>query len=139
VRVKGTRERRFGSGVEWAIETQGNEDQFTTMLTVHRDGVTIGGSGMAGPRCRTAASSAPATASLTTSLAPRVIRTHPSLDRVVVMTDRRSRLDIYLTQPRMQFGLRFDAVELPADHLPVELHAESGGSDLARQTQGGLR
>jgi hypothetical protein len=128
----------FAPDLRWVIEADGTEDDFMTMLTVRRGDQIVSSGGMGGPKLH-ADDLVNASYGVTDDQpCTEVIRAHPSVDKVVVVTDRGSEIPAALGMSD-DFGLRFGALQLPAGHLPVELRAESSGTTVYQETQGGLR
>lgn len=115
------------------------DDNFSTMLTVRNGERILSSSGMAGPKLY-GDDLVNASYGITDDQpCVEVIRAHPSVDRVVITTDRGAEIEAELTAARPAFGLRFGAARLPVGHLPLELRAESSGRVVYREAQHGLR
>ena len=105
-----------------------------TMLIVRRGDETVSGGGMGGPKLYEGDLVNASYGITDDHPCTEVIRAHPSVDRVVVVTDRGSEIATQLTMSD-EFGLRFGAMQLPAGHLPLELRAESAGTIVYRETR----
>jgi hypothetical protein len=62
-------------------------------------------------------------------------RTVPEVDRVVATTDLGLEVELALSPPVAEFGLRFAAAALPAGHGPGNIRAERGGEVIGRHPQ----
>jgi hypothetical protein len=127
-------------GLRWAVHVSGDQADLSTMLRVHAGNeLVVPGSGFGGPAL-------PA-GSVMTEWRGRTDRAHvelpyfvmartdPSVDRVVATTDRGAEIDLILSDPVAEFGLRFAAAALPPGHAPASIRAERGGAVLATRPQ----
>jgi hypothetical protein len=122
--------------LRWVVFAQREGDDLYTMLRVWSgDEVVVAGSGFGGPGLYPG-SVVNEWQGRTDDLPYFVMaRTVPEADRVVATTDRGLEIELALSEPVEQFGLRFAAAALPAGHRPGSIRAESGGTVLAALPQ----
>ena len=123
--------------LRWVVICQpGARGELYTLLRVYSGGdLVVAGSGFGGP-----------------ALAPGAVlnewrgrtgdlpffvmaRTAPEVDRVVATTDRGRDVELKLSEPVAEFGLRFAAGGLPPGHAPQRLRAESQGITMETRSQ----
>ena len=125
-------------GLRWIVICSPGEsaDELYTMLRVYSgDTTVVAGSGFGGPKLW------PGTImhewrGRTGDLPYFVMaRTRPDVQRVVATTDLGLDVELELSEPVEQFGLRFAAAALPDGHGPMSLRAESGGAVVETRPQ----
>ena len=124
------------SELSWTVSVEGTSEDLYTMLRVSRGGkVLVAGSGMGGPALYPGTSFSE-WRGRTDDLPYFVMaRTVPAADRVVAITDLGLEVELALSDPVEQFGLRFAAAALPAGHAPGGIRVEGGSEVLGQQPQ----
>lgn len=109
----------------WRVMAGGSDTEFSTMIQISRNGRTVAGSGMAGPKLY--ADSVINEFRGWSDDLPCVVlaRTAPQIDRVVATTDAGSEIELPLSG--IVFGLRFAAALLPEGEGPAAIRAERDG------------
>jgi hypothetical protein len=122
--------------LRWVVVArQEGDDLYTTLRVWSGDELVVAGSGFGGPGLDPG-SVLNEWRGRTDGLPYFVMaRTVPEADRVVATTDLGLELELMLSEPVEQFGLRFAAAALPAGHGPLSIRAESGGEVLASRPQ----
>lgn len=123
-------------GLRWLVVAAGDREDLYTFLRVYaRDKLVVPGSGFGGPALYQD-SVINEWRGRTDDLPYFVMaRTVPEADRVVATTDRGAEVELALSEPVEQFGLRFAAAALPAGHGPGTIRAERDGTELERRRQ----
>lgn len=118
-------------GLHWVVVCRPGMGELYTLLRVYSGAeIVVAGSGFGGPKLW------PGTImhewrGRTDELPYFVMaRTRPDVERVVATTDLGLEVDLELSEPVEQFGLRFAAAALPDGHGPMSIRAESGDTVL---------
>ncbi len=122
--------------LRWLVVAYGNREDLYTMLRVYSgDRLVVPGSGFGGPALGPD-SVLNEWRGRTDDLPYFVMaRTVPEADRVVATTDQDAEVELALSAPVEQFGVRFAAAALPVGHRPASIRAERDGTELASRRQ----
>ena len=116
------------AGLRWSVVVFGDSENLYTLLRVYReDRLLVPGSGFGGPSLP-AGSAVSEWRGRTDDLPYFVMaRTLPDVDRVVATTNQGLEVELAISAPSPEFGLRFAAAALPDGHAPSRLRVERGG------------
>jgi hypothetical protein len=119
-----------GRELSWLILASGDELHFRTTLEVWAGSRRVAASGMAGPKLYPG-SPISEWRGRTDDLPYFVMaRVSPEVDRVVAVTDLGTEVELKLSPPIPEFGLRFAAAALPVGEAPGRIRTESNGLEL---------
>jgi hypothetical protein len=114
-------------GLTWSVEVSGVGEEMRAMLEVYRNGEWLyGGGGSAKPH-GSSLMSCSCGGGGEEPIYDVLVGVDPSVDRVLVRTDRGSEIVLKLSEPWERFGVRFGAVLLPNGEKPADIRAEVGG------------
>jgi hypothetical protein len=116
-------------GLDWVVTAHGDDDDLYTMLRVLAgDQVVVAGSGFGGPMLPPGSFMAEWRGRTNDLPFFVMARTAPTVDRVIATTDQGLDVELAMSAPIEQFGLRFAAAALPDGHQPHSIRAERHGT-----------
>jgi hypothetical protein len=124
--------------LRWVIEAGGTDEQFSTTLSIFRNVELVASAGMGGPKLYPGEVMNVSYGASGDGPYRVTLRVHPSVDRVVITTDRGTEVAAHLSEPCPDFGLRFGAAVLSPGEVPAQVRAESQGQIVQINSQSSI-